>query len=140
MNAAESVTTFAIRRNWKPGPSPGTVIDPELAPVGELLAALDRHLAARELAADEYGFTGAGAARHVGDARVPARYRWLIAFAVEGGSEGWYVHVGAIVAEAHGPDAHGYVDFGFCKVMDSADLAYRIAREAQRFLTASEWN
>jgi hypothetical protein len=38
MTSGESVTDFAIRRNWKPVPDkPGYVRDPELAPVKELL-------------------------------------------------------------------------------------------------------
>jgi hypothetical protein len=136
MTSGESVTEFAIRRNWKPGDRPGTVKDPEYAPVAELLTALNAHLKARDLEPEEYGFSSLAARYEDPDVRVPASYRWLIAFAVEGGSEGYYIHVGAMTST---PTGAAYTEFGLAKTWD-VTRAYAIATEAQRFLTAADWN
>lgn len=84
-------------------------------------------------------------------------YRWLIAFAIEGDSEGYYIHIGAMMRrpsdgmyEATGsiagvfrliPPENGtmFMDFGHAKCY-TAEQAYQIATEAQRFLTAAAWN
>ena len=71
------------------------------------------------------------------DACIPADFRWLIAYMVEGGSEGYYVHVGAIVPQHTGP-IH-YVEFGLAKTFN-LENAQNLAREAQRFLSATQWN
>jgi hypothetical protein len=139
MTQDEMVTDFAIRRNWKPGERPGTVRDPELAPVKELLTALNAHLKAKGMEPEEYGFASLTVKYDNPDFAVPSRYRWLVAYAVEGGSEGYYVHVGAIIHGLGHDEPTTYVDFGFAKTW-SAETAYAIAREAQRFLTAAEWN
>jgi len=131
------VTTFAIRRDWKPVEGkPGCVCDPELAPVAELQAALDAHLTTAGLIPDEYGFSGR---IRYEQQLIPARYWRLVAFATEGSSEGYYVHIGCISQPMVASELPTYLDFGFCKTY-SADNAYAIAREAQRFLTAAEWN
>ena len=70
---------------------------------------------------------------------IPERFSTLLAYASEGGSEGYYVHVGAMLkSDSMGPE-RPYLDFGFCKLY-LPELAYRIATECQRFLTATMWN
>ena len=93
-----------------------------------LCAALDEHLQARGIAPEEYGFLSA----YSGHAGPVPNFRWLVAFAVEGGSEGYYVHIGAIKEGV-------YTNLGFCKTW-TPGRAYAIATEAQRFLTAVCWN
>ena len=135
MTSGEMVTDFAIRRNWERMPD-GRMRNPEFAPVRELLGALNAYLESTGNVPGEYGFSCSY--DRDPDRLVPSRYRWLVAYAVEGGSEGYYVHVGAIVHD-HGNGPTTYVEFGLCKTWD-AESAYAIARECQRFLTAAEWN
>ncbi|GGG86637.1 hypothetical protein [Edaphobacter dinghuensis] len=71
--------------------------------------------------------------------RIPKRFRSLISFAIEGESEGWYVHVGAMVAFGNRPYPGIYIDFGHAKLWSSED-AYALGMEAQKFLTAVRWN
>jgi hypothetical protein len=153
MNTIESVTKFVIRRDhWytpfgtfgykgeavercKKADMGENVIahSIEMADIKALIKALNAHLKAAKTEAEEYDFSD------VSDAIVPEKYRWLIAFAVEGSSEGYYVHIGAILpAPVAGHDTH-YMEFGLAKTY-SAESAYAIAREAQRFLTAAQWN
>jgi hypothetical protein len=69
---------------------------------------------------------------------VPEKYSNLIAYAVEGKNEGYYVHVGAIVPQSGNGPWH-YIDFGFAKTW-SPESAYALAKEASRFLAAAQWN
>ena len=70
---------------------------------------------------------------------LPERWRHLIAYAMEGDNEGYYVHLGVMV-DFGGGGKHGeYIDMGFVKLW-SADHARRVCNEAQRFLTAARWN
>lgn len=39
------------------------------------------------------------------DHPLPKDYRWLVAYSIEGGSEGYYVHVGAMVPITRTPEA-----------------------------------
>jgi hypothetical protein len=72
--------------------------------------------------------------------RLPARWRCLIAFAVDGDSEGYYVHIGVMVSYSDGEFGPGqYLDCGFVK-MWTAKAAQLLATEAQRFLSAARWN
>ena len=70
---------------------------------------------------------------------LPARWRSLIAFAVDGDNEGYYVHVGVMVCFGTGKQHGEYIDAGFVKLW-TAEHAQRIATEAQRFLSAARWN
>jgi hypothetical protein len=97
-------------------------------PVKELITALTAHLKTMDLEPDEYGFN----VSFLDDGSTIGTYRWLIAFAVEGTSEGYYVHVGSLYKGE-------YLDFGLAKTY-SPENAYALAREAQRFLTAAQWN
>jgi hypothetical protein len=107
----------------------------------ELCRALDAHLTSAGVEPEEYGFSGRVYAAGPDD--LPDR-RWLVAFAVEGTNEGYYVHVGAVQPRpacglgADDPPAF-YYDLGFCKTY-SPDSAYAICREVQRFLSCAEWN
>ncbi len=73
------------------------------------------------------------------DRRLPKRWRGLIAFAVDGDSEGYYVHIGVMVTFGDGLRPGEYIDMGFVKLWD-AKAAQIVATEAQRFLSASRWN
>jgi hypothetical protein len=125
MKGSEMVTDFKSREGGKP------------VKVETLLRALNAHLVAIGLQPEDYGFN---VSPHIlyspteGNDRLPEEYRWLVAFAIAGGSEGYYIHVAAMNAAAQ-----TYTDLGFAKTY-SADNAYALAREAQRFLTAAEWN
>ena len=126
MTKAEMVTDFTLE---------GKTVD-------EVIQALREHCKGLLEDCDDFGLSpdiqyGAKGAR------VPDRYRWVVAFAVEGESEGWYVHVGCQVPDQNASKLTGlavyqYVDWGFAKVW-SADSAYALAREAQRFLSAARW-
>jgi len=132
------------------------VTDHKLTTVKGLLLALNAHLKAKveagheELLIEEYGFSVNPAINSRLKEANPKieKFRWLVAFAVEGGSEGYYVHVGRLIEDRediYATDRQGeweyrrYYDFGFCKTW-SCTNAYAIAREAQRFLTAALWN
>lgn len=72
--------------------------------------------------------------------RLPERWRSLIAFAMDGDCEGYYVHIGVMVEFGSGQSHPGeYIDMGFAKVWD-AKQAQQLATEAQRFLSACRWN
>lgn len=131
----------------------------EGASIRALLEELNAHMKLAGLEPEEYEFVVSAGIKYGDPARtVPNEraYRWLVAWAVEGGSEGYYVHVGAMMTRdewAKGFDVlpgvkihakfddgyMAYMDFGFCKTY-SAESAYAICREAQRFLTAARWN
>lgn len=69
-------------------------------------------------------------------AQLPGNARWIVAFAVEGANEGYYVHLAALIP---GTGLGTFDDLACCKTY-TPDNAYAIAREAQRFLTAAAWN
>jgi hypothetical protein len=123
MNKTEMVTDFKLETDGK---AVKTV---------DLVKALNEHCKA-QLDGETFSCS---AAWDNPEARLPERYRWLIAFAVEGGSEGWYVHVGAIIQKRSLSDPNEYIDFGFAKVW-SVEASFAVQREAQRFLTAARWN
>jgi len=70
---------------------------------------------------------------------LPERWRSLIAFAVDGDNEGYYVHVGVMVCFGTDKQHGEYIDAGFVKLW-TPEHAQRIATEAQRFLSAARWN
>jgi len=72
--------------------------------------------------------------------RLPPRFRWLIAFHVEGENEADYVHLGAIIQPTKAAEKTEYLDFGFAKLWNGAAQARAVANEAARFLAASRWN
>ena len=78
------------------------------------------------------------------ETRLPERWRSLIAFAMDGDCEGYYVHIGCLVSFGDWAPmmlykpGH-YIDIGFAKVW-SAEQAQKLATEAQRFLSAARWN
>ncbi len=145
MNAADQVTDFKLSVDGRP------------ATVQSLLKAINAFCGKL---AEEYDFsTGPTLAK--GD--IPAKYWRLIAFAVEGSNEGYYVHVGALVKTEytvhHGttlacssPNPNGscpghpqiaehlaYIEFGVAKTY-SSESAYAMAKEVSRFLAAASWN
>jgi hypothetical protein len=129
MNSQDMVTDFAVRE----------------ARISDLITALKKYSESIGLRPDEYGPTLSPAIQYdEPNAVVPERYWQLIAYAVEGGSEGYYVHVGCIV-RGTSPDPKSadylprYIDFGFSKTYDH-DNAFALAREYQRFLDAGAWN
>jgi hypothetical protein len=70
---------------------------------------------------------------------LPERWRYLVAYCVDGDCEGWYVHIGCMVNFGYEQTHGDYIDFGHAKLWTAAD-AYTVAREAQRFLSACRWN
>ena len=137
MTSAEMITDFAVCIHEPIPDKPGYLRHVRNAKVADLLRAINEHLTAAELEPEEYNFSESVDRHGASDIEIP-RFRWLVAFAVEGGSEGYYVHCGAILSEPQA-DGRNYVEFGICKTY-SADSAYAIAREVQRFLTATMWN
>ena len=71
--------------------------------------------------------------------RLPKRWRSLIAFALDGDSEGYYVHIGVMVDFGDRLEPGKYIDMGFVKLWDAL-TARAVATEAQRFLSATRWN
>ncbi len=103
----------------------------------DLCQALNAYVKSKGLEIEEYGFSPAAGVMR-GDVPLPDKFWNLIAFNVEGGSEGWYVHVGAI--QRSDTYKHPvYIDFGFAK-MWTPEKAYALAVEAQRFMSAIVWN
>lgn len=159
MTGTEMVTTFKIRQDWWITPfgqfeykgeavarcascDMGEAVIThavEMARVTDLIDALNIAITNANAPAEEYDFCDAPWWTYdQPDMKVPEKYAHLIAYAIEGGSEGYYVHAGAIL-KAVGNGQPTYIDFGFAKTY-SADSAYALAREAQRFLTAAQWN
>jgi hypothetical protein len=163
MNGAEMVTTFKIRTDVFETPVgcfdyhadaakacervdmlPELCISHrvEMTKVSDLLKALNEHVAPdhRGFAtrikdqAEEYPFS---TLQYLDEPciYVPEKYWKLLAFAVEGNSEGYYVHVGVILSGK----SSQYVEFGLAKTY-SPESAYQIAKEASRFLVAAQWN
>jgi hypothetical protein len=159
------VTDFVLRKDWwacslgaynyhgeaktcceKNGLDPATIKhDVVMSSVESLIKAINAYCKKAKVEAEEYRFCVSPSIRHDKPGELlPEKWAYLISFAVEGGSEGYYVHVGAILKDESGAfggavKPPNYMDFGFCKTY-SPDSAYAIAREAQRFLTAAAWN
>lgn len=115
--------------------------DKEGVLITDLIKALREHT--KDLA-EEYDFSLSPTLKYdFPDMRLPLDFWQLIAYAVEGGSEGYYIHAGCLIRFSKDGDDktpyQRYLDFGFAKTY-SVDSAYKIAREAQRFLTAARWN
>ena len=104
--------------------------------VSDLLTAINKHCGN---IAEEYDFSMSPALSSAREIRIPASYRFLIAYAIKGGSEGYYVHIGAILRQTDPAATVPYVDFGFAKTWSAAS-AYALANAAQRFLTDESWN
>ena len=123
MHQADMVTDFKL----KEGGNPVLIV--------QLLRALNAYLHSKDLQAEEYDFRAWTRPRSAkGEQRLPQDYKWLVVFTVEGGSEGYYIHLVAIETIEN-----RFTDLGVAKTY-SATSAYDIAREAQRFLTAAAWN
>lgn len=144
MTQAEMVTDFAAYKYAPVPDKPGYLHHVGMAKLTDLVKALNAHCGHL---ADEYNFSLASEFRYAGDRRrddkhidatIPGDLWHLIAFCVEGGSEGYYVHVGALLRTDKVVNRN-YVDIAFAKTY-STESAYQLAREAQRFLTATEWN
>jgi hypothetical protein len=101
--------------------------------VGDLVDAINDYCGA---IAEEYGFSTAISNP---DMLIPAKYWQLVAFAVEGSNEGYYVHLGAILSPETRGGVAAYVQFGCAKTYTS-DSAYEMAKQASRFLAAAAWN
>ncbi len=109
----------------------------------ELCKAVTAYCKSKGLQPDEYGFDSWRPLYGAPEPRLPEKWWHLIAFVVEGGSEGFYIHIGAMVQQhmsKENPNGDAkWVDLGLAKTY-SPDNAYALATEAQRFLTAAEWN
>jgi hypothetical protein len=151
MGMVDHVTDFKLDNPvTAPGDYPGTYKIKEthkMAKVADLIKAINAYcdsLAAPALhpaifSADA-GFEHfcCSAAWDDPNAKIPERFRWLIAFAVEGENEADYCHVGAL--QENGGPHRLYIDFGFTKVWGGPNQARQVAVEVQRFLNASRWN
>lgn len=122
MTSKDWITDFKLQDNG------------ENVTVQALLKAINQYCGAL---AEEYHFSLGLDLDH--KTRIPEKYWRLIAFAVEGNSEGYYIHVGALLRpESH----HGmpqYLEFGLAKTY-SSESAYKMATETSRFLAAAAWN
>lgn len=125
MNSKDVVTTFSLEEKET---GKGVTIS-------SLIRALNEH--ARDLLKGESFCDRTQWDEGRKDERIPARFRALIAFVMEGDSEGWYVHIGAMVDFSQKKGT--YIDFGHAK-MWSAEEAYALGIEAQKFLTAARCN
>ena len=97
--------------------------------------AINTHLKHIGIEPQEYGYSALDKTT-----KLPERYRWLLSFFVEGGSEGYYCHVGFIVQpESFSQDPTTYVDVCFCKTWDQESAAV-ISAAVQRFCVNAEWN
>jgi hypothetical protein len=105
----------------------------------DIARAVNAHLETMGIEPQEYGYS----AQDKYDPDRPktiGRYRWLVSYFVEGGSEGYYCHIGAIVdPETYSNEPRTYEDIAFCKTWDQRSAA-AIATEVQRFLVNAEWN
>lgn len=112
----------------------------DMCKVVDIVKALERHCkAALKLESLDY-FTASSAFKYDNpDKTVPVKRAWDIAFAVEGGSEGYYVHFGSVLRGEKVGEQAGYFDYGFAKLYDRAE-ASALCTEAQRFLTSAGWN
>ena len=120
MNSADMVTVFSLKD----------------ATIKSLCDALNEHILACRIAPpDEYGWSPYPRE----SAEIPKGFRWLIAFAIEGNSEGYYIHIGAIIPAKTATTPTEYVNFAHAKTYQSGH-ALAICREAQRFLNAAMWN
>jgi hypothetical protein len=125
MHGTEMITDLQLKQNNR------------AITVEALMRALNTHLESVGIQADEYSFCVSPALRYGNSdtvKHVPEDYRWLIAFAIPGESEGYYIHVGAI-----GWRTKTYVDLGFAKTW-TPENAYTVARETQRSISAAMWN
>lgn len=112
-------------------------IDTEGRTVQDVLTDLNAALAAQGLEPDEYGFSDI--TRLVSHDRKsapwPARYRWIAVFAVTGGSEGYYVHIDAIVSH-DGGRREERTPLGLAKTFSGMEHALKIASAATLLLGA----
>ena len=102
----------------------------ENRPVGDVLRELNRRLDADDIEFGESDFSDMTAYLDGSDRRMP-RCRWLVVFPVRGGSEGWYVHVEAIIDRPDRVRVNQLL--GLAKTW-SPDSAWEIARAAARHL------
>ncbi len=108
----------------------------------DLLRALEAHLNANDatkLDGERFACLASWPGTDL-DMYMPVRYRWLIAFHVEGENEADYVHLGAIIQPQKAAEKTEYLDFGFAKLWNGAAQARAVANEAARFLAAARWN
>lgn len=123
MNSKDMVTDFKLQENG------------ENCAVKSLVGAVNAFCG--DLA-EEYNFS-TGIAWNDPGPRIPEKYWHLIAFAVEGSNEGYYVHIGAMVRGDRKAPAPTFVGFGLAKT-NSSESAYELVRQASRFLAAACWN
>jgi hypothetical protein len=126
MTPTETVTDFKLE-------------EPDGKPVtfSAILKAVEKHC--KPLLDGETFFDQAGWGKDTKDARLPKRWRSLIAWTMDGNSEGYYVHLGLMVDFGNNLQPGHYIDIGYAKLWDP-NAAQAVATEAQRFLSAVRWN
>ncbi len=127
MTKAEWVTDFKLQ-----GP------DGKPVPLSDIVKAVEEHCKAK-LDGERFHDRSAWDSKGHPPARLPERWRHLIAFAIDGDSEGYYVHIGVMIGFGDIQEPGRYLDIGFVKLWDPK-TAQDVATEAQRFLSASRWN
>lgn len=111
----------------------------EMAQVADIVKAIDAYC--KQFAIESLDYVAASSeVKYLNQSlRVPEKYFHNIAYAVEGSSEGYYVHFGVILQREKPGEKQNYMDYGFAKLY-SREEASKLATEIQRFLTAAEWN
>jgi hypothetical protein len=156
MQSSDMITDFILRKDSYVTPEgtftdyekartacPGQNLDQyhriKMSTVHSLLKAINAQFGAL---AEEYSFSldfnlvgesGLKAKPGVSPSLIPQDFHELIAYAVEGGSEGYYVHICALLPNGH------FMPFGIAKTWNP-DSAYELAKQASRFLAAARWN
>jgi len=98
---------------------------------GELCKAIVAHLHKLGMVADEYDLSPISWSNR--DQVAWDGFGRILAFVQEGGSEGYYIHLGTVDREAR------YETVGLAK-MNMAEPSYKMGTEVQRFLCAMVWN
>lgn len=112
---------------WIPSPEPpGYLVRKRWRPLGEVGKNLNAALKSLDMLPDEYGMNLD--TDMTPDTPCP-EHRWIACFAVEGGSEGWYIHVDALTGDHRIPLFLG-------KTFQGMDRAYEVARTIAKILGA----
>jgi hypothetical protein len=123
MTGAEMITDFVLRKDWWTCPLGAynyhaeaksccekNRLDPTaivhtivMSSVESLIKAINAYCKKVKVEAEEYHFTVSPSIKYRNPGElIPQKYAYLIAYAVEGNSEGYYVHVGAILKDESG--------------------------------------
>jgi hypothetical protein len=115
----------------------------EMAKVADVVAEINAYVKQFNVESLDYLTLSSAIKYEAPDTLVPVKRVHMVAYAVEGSNEGYYVHFGTFIRnEDRKPKAKltsEYMDFGFAKVYSREDASL-LATEIQRWLTATDWN